>query len=175
MEHFTGPQVSMKPSQKSPTLAASAQSINRFLLEKVTRTKTKKRKKKRNKTFDDRINPTLPFFYLPLSSPPQRAPTHPAHPQYSQKVISLKSAHIALSVIKMNCWCASAWLHKCAKSDGTLLACERMPSVRRMCLSLMYSHRVQCWQGGATLNRSRAWQVSKHCGEMAQKLTLPRC
>lgn len=175
MEHFTGPQVSMKPSQKSPTLAASAQSINRFLLEKVTRTKTKKGEKKEIKHLMIESIPLSPFFIYPSAHPPQRAPTHLAHPQYSQKVISLKSAHIALSVIKMNCWCASAWLHKCAKSDGTLLACERMPSVRRMCLSLMYSHRVQCWQGGATLNRSRAWQVSKHCGETAQKLTSPRC
>lgn len=113
-----------------------------------------------------------PPFYLPLS-PPSRTPPHAS--TIFTKGYFAKSAHIALSVIKMNCWCASVQPHKCAKSDGTLLVCERMPSVRRMCLSLMYSHRVQCWQGGATLNQSLAWQVSKHCGETVQKLTSPRC
>lgn len=60
------------------------------------------KKEGRNETFDDGINPTLPLFYLPLTST-QHAHSHHAHLQYSQKVISLKSAHIALSVIKMNC------------------------------------------------------------------------
>lgn len=73
------PQVSMKPSQKSATLAASAERIrkNRFLPQKVTRTKTKKKGgKKRNETFDDRINPTLPLFFIYPSAPPLRPP-HP--------------------------------------------------------------------------------------------------
>lgn len=105
-----------------------------------------------------------PLFYL-----------HP-HPHASTiftKGYFTKSAHIALSVIKMNCWCVSVQLHKCAKSDSTLPISERMPSVRRMCLSLMYSHRVQCWQGSATLYWSWAWHMSKHCGNTVQKLTSP--
>lgn len=64
---------------------------------------------------------------------------------------------------------------KCAKSDSTLPVSKRMPSVRRMCLSLMYSHRVQCWQRSATLSWSFAWHVSKHNGETAQLLTWPCC
>lgn len=77
MEHFTGPQVSMKPSQKSPTLAASAQSINRFLLEKVTRTKTKKGKKKEIKHLMIESIPLSPFFIYPSAHPPNAPPPTP--------------------------------------------------------------------------------------------------
>lgn len=78
-------------------------------------------------------------------------------------------SHSPFSVIKMNCWCASVQLHKCAKSDSALPISKRMPSVRRMRLSLMYSHRVLCWQGSATLNWSWTWHMSKHYkGESAK-------
>lgn len=122
-----------------------------------------------NKTFGDRISPFTPFLFTPFS--PSRTPPHAS--TIFTKGYFAKSAHIALSVIKMNCWCASVQPHKCAKSDGILPVCERMPSVRRMCLSLMYSHRVQCWQGGATLNQSLAWQVSNTVGRQCKSWHHP--
>ncbi len=64
---------------------------------------------------------------------------------------------------------------KCAKSDSTLPVSKRMPSVRQMCLSLMYSHWVQCWQRSASLNRSLAWHMSKHYDEIVQMLTSLCC
>lgn len=79
-----------------------------------------------------------------------------------------KSAHIALSVIKMNCWCAWVQLHKCANSDGTMPISKRMPSLRRMFLSLMHFPRVQSWQRSATLNWSQTWHMKTSRNECAK-------
>lgn len=92
---------------------------------------------------------TLFFIYIPHTS------------TIFTKGYFTKSAHIALSVIKMNCWCAWVQLHKCAKSDSTLPISQRMPSLKRLLLSLMHSHRVQSWQRNATLKWSRAWTPVK--------------
>lgn len=86
------------------------------------------------------------FFYL-----------HPqVHPHIAFQIIFTegyftKSAHIALfSFIKMNCWCASVQKTNVQSQTALCPSPKRMPSVSGMCLSLMYSHRVQCWQRSVT-------------------------
>lgn len=98
--------------------------------------------------FDDTIISFVPhfFFYLHLQ----------VHPHIAFQIIFTEgyfteSAHIAhFSFIKMNCWCASVQKTNVQSQTALCPSPKRMPSVSRMCLSLMYSHRVQCWQRSVT-------------------------
>lgn len=152
-------------NKKNPTQTVECECWM-FLLKNTKKTKTKnlyilwlkvnRTKLQLNKTSDN-IIPSLSFICIT--------------PTIFTKGYFARSAHIALSVIKMNCWCAWVQFHKCAKSDTTMPISKRMPSLRRMFLSLMHFPRVQSWQRSATLNWRQAWHVSKHHGMSVQKLT----
>lgn len=126
---------------------------------------------------DDTIAPFFPFFfiYTPARTPPHtHTRTHCFSNNIHKRLFHQIRSHSPFRYQDELLMCLSAE-DKCAKSDSTQPVSKRMPSVRRMCLSLMYSHRVRCWQRSATFNRSLAWHMSKHYGETAQMLTSACC
>lgn len=118
-----------------------------------------------DKMFDDKIILFFPFFiYTPIHTH-----THCFSNYIHKRLFHQIRSHSPFRYQDELLMCLSAE-DKCAKSDSTLFVSKRMPSVRWRCLSLMCSHRVQCWQRSATLNWSCAWHMSKNYGETVQML-----